>query len=75
MNLVTDWKKAWKFWSVQLNALGIVILSFSDVINQAYTALPPSLASHVPHAKTVAIVVFGLGIISRILTQGDKNEE
>lgn len=75
MNLINNWKSMWKFWSIQLNALGILILSFAEIINQAWVALPPTLSSKMPHAQSIAIVVFGLGILARLINQDKSNVE
>lgn len=73
MNLIRNWKSVWKFWSVQLNALGIMILAFADVLNQAATAMAPSLVNKLPHAQSIAIVVFGLGIVARLINQEKRD--
>lgn len=75
MTLISGWKKAWKFWSVQLSAIGMGVLAFSDVILQVWGSLPPSLSMHMPHPKTTAIVLFGLGMIARIIQQGATDEQ
>lgn len=75
MNLINNWKSIWKFWSVQLNALGIMILAFADLLNQAAAYMAPSLIGQLPHAQTVAILVFGAGLIARIVNQESKNDK
>ena len=72
--LIDDWRKAWKFWSIQLNALGLLVLSFADIINQAWATLAPSLSHHIPHAKTIAIALFVIAILARLVPQGKKND-
>ena len=72
--LINDWRKAWKFWSIQLNALGLVILSCADIINQAWATLAPTLSHHIPHAKTIAITLFVIAIIARLIPQETKND-
>lgn len=69
MKLINEWKQSWKFWSVQLNTLGIFLLAASDAIAQAWSMLPPSLASNVPNAKWIAMAVFVLGLIARLIPQ------
>lgn len=73
--LVTNWKSIWKFWSVQLNALGILILAFGDAITQAWMHIPANLVGQVPHTQSIALIVFGLGIIARILNQEKTDEK
>lgn len=75
MNLVNNWKSMWKFWSVQLSALGILILAFADILNQAAAAMPVALLHKLPHAQSIAIVVFGLGIIARLINQDKPDDQ
>lgn len=67
--LIAEWKKSWKFWSVQLLIIGEVMLWCSDLISQAWTVLPPSMASRMPHGETIAGIVFVLALIARLIPQ------
>lgn len=71
MKLISDWKKAWKFPSVWLTALGIVLSSAVEIISTAWKMLPPHLAAKLPGSTSVAIVFMGLALIGRILSFGD----
>lgn len=72
--LITDWRKAWKLWSIQFNALGLLVLSCADIINQAWATLAPSLSHHIPHARTIAVTLFVIAILARLIPQGTKND-
>lgn len=73
--LILDWKKSWKFWSVQLLVLGQVLLWSTDTITQAWSLLPPSLASRMPHGESIASVVFVLALIARLIPQKSLTNE
>ena len=72
---IDNWKKSWKFWSVQLMVLGQVLLWCADTITQAWSVLPPSLASNMPHGKTIAGVVFILALVARLIPQKSLENE
>lgn len=71
--LIENWKKAWKFWSVQLTTIGIFLLSFADVLNAAWASMAPSLSAHIPGARYVALGVFILSLIARLIDQGEDS--
>ena len=75
VHLIRDWRLAWRFWSVRLQALGAALLAFSlaapDYAIQALAILPvdiragiaPELVQYVALASVVA------GIIARYIKQ------
>lgn len=75
IQLIRDWRLAWRFWSVRLQALGAALLAFSlaapDYAIQALAILPvdiragiaPELIQYVALASVVA------GIIARYIKQ------
>lgn len=64
IKLIDEWRKAWKWFSVQ--AMGLAI-----AIQGAWAAVPDSLQSAVPHSivtgVTMALLV--LGIAGRLVDQ------
>lgn len=67
--LVDDWKIAWKFWSVQLNAVGLVLMTVAEILRDSVGMVPPSLAHLLPHAQTLALGLFFLGLAARLIRQ------
>jgi hypothetical protein len=65
MKLIKDWKKAWKFLSVQLMAVG-------SAMSVTYAQLYDKMKDHVPPDKMMYIVlaVFVGGILGRVISQG-----
>ena len=67
IKFIEDWKKSYKFASVQWSTVGICLMSLADTINAAVAGMPKYLQENIPHAETVATVVFGLVVLGRIL--------
>lgn len=66
MNLIPEWKKAWRMFSVQANVIGAAIIS-------AYSALPEEFKAQVP-AKWVLVAAgaaFVAGLAGRLVHQPD----
>lgn len=70
--LIAEWTGSWKLWSVQANALGLALMSFGEIMRDSWSQLPDGLASKIPHAETIGIILFGLGLVARVLKQGSK---
>lgn len=72
--LIPDWKRAWKFASVQIGSLGVIIMALIEVINQAWITLPPSITAQIPHTQYIALALFGFGIVGRLFKLKDKED-
>ena len=75
MKLVDEWRQARKWASVRLSALGALVMVLAEVAGQSWAALPPDLRAHIPHADTIALVLFIMIPIARVLTKGEKKDE
>lgn len=65
MKLINNWKQAWRFLSVQFNALGTTIaVTYASMYSQLKDAFPPE------YMAGVTAAVFILGIIGRVKSQG-----
>lgn len=73
IRVIDNWKKAWKFASVQINVIGLLCMSV-DFLGQTWNSLPPYLHERIPNASTIALVLFALGIIGRLLKLGEKSD-
>lgn len=75
MKLIPNWRDGWKFWSVRVQAIGILILlmleQIPDVVYSAWEALPTELQSLIPDSslKIVAYAALIGGIVARLLYQ------
>lgn len=75
MKLVNDWQRAWRWSSVRLSALGAVLMGGAELAGSSWAALPPDIRDNVPHAQTIALVLFVLVPLARIFTRGDKSDD
>lgn len=73
VTLIPDWKQAWKFASMRINAAGLFLMGAAEVLSQSWISVPPSLQAKLPHASSIALVLFGLGLVGRILKKDDSN--
>ena len=75
MKLIPEWRVAWKFWSVQLAALGTlvtgVLISFPDAALAAWALLPADMKAFLPKEKMpiVGVAIFALSIVARMTNQ------
>lgn len=75
MKLNKDAKVWWKLWSVQLNALGAILMAFftawPDSILYLWTAMPAEVKQLIPQqfVTVLACAIFALSSISRVLKQ------
>lgn len=67
VRLIPEWKEAWKFASMRIQAAGLVIMVGAEMFGSTWNSLPVTLQQKLPHATTVALVLFGIGLIGRIL--------
>lgn len=75
MNLIPNWRQAWRWWSVRVSALGTLLLALAiaapDVVAGAWALLPAEVLAILP--RNVALIVplmlqAGTGL-ARILRQ------
>ena len=66
MRLVPNWRKAWRWFSVQGMALGVALQG-------AWLSIPEDMKASVPQEWVAAITMalLALGIIGRLVDQGE----
>lgn len=67
LKLIPDWKQSWKFASVITSGLGVALMSLAELLGPTWNELPDSIQERVPHASTVALGLFALSMIVRII--------
>ena len=72
ISLIPNWTKAWKYASVQLPVLGLILMTISDFVQQSWIQLPAQFQKDLPHATTIAMIMFGLSLVGRILSFSRK---
>ena len=73
LRLIKRWRESPKFASVQWSFLGFLMMTVAEVGGQFLYLVPSELKEHLPSTTTVALILFGLAIIGRILTA--ENED
>ena len=74
MKLVEDWQRAWRWSSVRISAAGAVLMGAAEIAGSSWAALPPDIRANIPHAQTIALVLFLLQPIARVLTKGGRSD-
>ena len=68
-SVIDDWKDAWKWASVRTPALGIALMGAAEVLGSSWNGLPQDLRENIPHAQTVAMILFGVSLFGRLIKQ------
>jgi len=73
MKLIPNWNKAWKFSSVHMSLIGLLI-NLLDYVNQTWISLPDEIQSMFPYRNKITVTLFILVMVCRIIDfKGDKN--
>lgn len=74
-HLVDNWCLAWRWWSVRLNALGLLILSFVqfDPVGAlaVWNMMPLAVRTFLPSnfLTIIGVALFALSMIARVVKQ------
>lgn len=63
--LIADWRKSWRLWSIQISALGTLLMA-------SWTALPAEFRASLPHGEWVAAGLFLLTFTTRLIDQSAR---
>ena len=74
--MIDNWRKAWRFWSLRLQAAGLAVLAFPDLLVESWLFLPAELKAMLPaeYASIVGISLIAAGMIARLIKQRKLNE-
>lgn len=73
--LIEDWRKCWRFWSVRLSLLGSAILAaffaYPDAMLHVWSLIPDDLKAHIPakYAPFIPLSIIFAGVAARIFKQ------
>lgn len=67
IELVPNWKRAWKWASIQISTFGLILFSAIDIIQPMFSGLPRHLLDQIPHGSWIAIGLFALNILGRLI--------
>lgn len=73
LKLVDEWRNAWKWASVRISATGAVLMAAAEIAGQTWVGLPEDVRASIPHADTIALVLFVLIPLARVLTREKKD--
>lgn len=73
--LIPNWKDAWRFGSVRWSGVGFFVMGFIEFFHDLVRQLPAEISSKIPRASTIAMVLFILVMISRILKRVHKKDD
>lgn len=74
VGLVPNWKKSWKWASVQISAFGLILFSAIDIIQPMLTGLPRHILEDIPHGSSITITLFALNIVGRLVRFKPKDD-
>ena len=69
LRLIAAWREVWGFWSVRLNALGLTLLSFCQLVTETWNSMPDELRQILPYARWVSVGLFAVGFAARFIAQ------
>jgi hypothetical protein len=75
LELIEEWKKAYRFWSVRLSLIGSAILSaffaFPEAMIDVWNSIPGDLKTYFPAewAKWIPIAIIIAGVLARLFKQ------
>lgn len=75
LELIENWRSAWRFWSIRLGLLGTAVAAFfaasPDAAYQAWVMLPEDLKTFVPegYARMLGAFLFATSMLARIFKQ------
>lgn len=67
--LVDDVRHAWRFWSLRLRALGLLIMAWPDSLLYSYSLVPADLQGYLPGRTAVVGGLFGLSCLATLVKQ------
>lgn len=70
---IENWRKAWKFASVQWNVVGILCMLL-EIVQQTWQSLPPAIAEQIPNSSRIALVLFLLATVGRLIKLKEKQD-
>lgn len=67
--LIADWRLFFRFWSVRLNGLGLLLLTGCQIATDAWNSMPTDLRHAMPYAQGISIALLVGGLIARLFVQ------
>lgn len=74
VELVPNWKRSWKWASVQISTVGLIFFSAIDVLQPLFSGLPEHILNQIPHGSGITITLFALNIVGRLVRIKPKED-
>lgn len=74
VTLIPDWKKAWKFASIQIPVAGLAVLTGLDYASQVWFQMSSSVQSQIPYSNLIGIAFLAFSIVGRLVKFTSKEE-
>ena len=74
MELVPNWKRCWKWASIQISTFGLILFSAVYIIQSMLTGLPRHILEDIPHGSGITIALFALNIVGRLIRFHPKED-
>lgn len=75
IKIIDDWKRAWKFASIQWSVVGLVIMTIHEYSYELWLKLPLDIQATIPYSGYIPAALFGLSIVGRLLViTGSKTD-
>ena len=70
MTVIPEWRRAWRFWSVRLNLLGLALIAAEQAL-PLWAFVPPEARAALPRWATAGLplLCFALATIARVVRQ------
>ncbi|QHJ80356.1 MAG: hypothetical protein [Caudoviricetes sp.] len=75
VTLIPNWKKAWKFASIQIPVAGLAVLTSLDYASQVWFQMSSSIQSRIPYSNLIGIAFLALSIIGRLMKFTGKDKD
>lgn len=78
IQVIPNWKKAWKFASVQWSVLGLMLITVQESTGDLWNKLPAEVQATIPYSGYIPAALIALSIVGRLLvftgktTNGDE---
>ena len=75
VGLVPNWKKCWKWASIQISAGGLIVFSVIDVLQNSFNVVPPHILQKIPHGNDIVVWLFVINIAARLIQLKPKDKK
>lgn len=75
IKLIDDWKRAWKFASIQWGVVGLVVSMLLESASDLWIKLPAEIRNSIPYSGYIPAALFALSIVGRLFVFTGKTND